>query len=326
MAKRLIHIEFFAGGEPNEETLAEMKQAFADLGWILDFSIGGGSNVDRWGLSFTAEDSEMPYATLMAMFRRFGLPLDYCGPFLYGDVSMMRQSVDWPRVRGADVEDVHLETLDITVSGSFHWPDRLVLEAGVRCVVSPRGDPGLPPPSFWAVALDADDKPLSDWNAYSSGGSWGGTVLRLGSSGQLTPPVNLLVRIMDLHRAGEVVFRSALVPEKNVMEMIEKTKQIQCENERLGSGMKERIVGSWECVKSSPHDVPGAIYEFSREGKFKLIHHPPRVVDGRYELERIILKMHCSPAAEEQRVIRKLTDTALILETTASTMEFKKKK
>jgi hypothetical protein len=33
MAKRVVSIEFFEGGEPNEDNLAQMERTFADLGW-----------------------------------------------------------------------------------------------------------------------------------------------------------------------------------------------------------------------------------------------------------------------------------------------------
>jgi hypothetical protein len=82
---------------------------------------------------------------------------------------MTRQSVEWPRQREADVEDVHLEILGIALRGSVQWQGRVLREAEIACVVSPRGNQPLPPVGFDQVRLlGEDDKPLSGWG--TSGG------------------------------------------------------------------------------------------------------------------------------------------------------------
>jgi hypothetical protein len=227
MAKRFIHLEFYTGGEPSEGNLALMTRAFADLGWKLDYSFGGGSNVDRWGLTLESEDSAMTYAALLATLRQFEIPVPadpsglsvsdpYC-PLIQigGDWPMPRQTVEWPLQRAADVGGLHLEILGIALCGECYWQDRRLREAEIRCVLSPRGNQPLPLPVVFTEVrvVGEDDKPLSDWNSETFGeGRIGETVFKLSTSvEQPTSPVNVFMRILDLHRAGEVVFRSVPV-------------------------------------------------------------------------------------------------------------------
>jgi hypothetical protein len=213
MAKRLIYITY-----PPANTAAngdQVRQAFAELGWTVKHFGIGSSSMDRDGLDIESEDRPLDHPTLIATLKGLGIPLaedqsNYTS--IIGDVAMPRQSVEWVDHRGADVGDMHLDILDVTPKGSVQWQDHLVPRLEVRGVVSPRGSSSLRCPLCFQV------KGLrEDGNSLSRLASYGGA---LWHSGEITfevpteepvTEIHLLVRILDIHRAGEVLFRSVPV-------------------------------------------------------------------------------------------------------------------
>jgi hypothetical protein len=217
MANRRISIDYdFRPDEPSGSHASQIRQAFGELGWTVTQYGGGSSNVHRCYLDIESADHQLDHPTLIATLKRLGIPLTQ-DPSVYtsisGDVSMERRSFDWPRCREADVGDVHVEVVDVTPRGPIQWKGRLVPQVGVRCIVSPCGNEYLKVPLCMEVtALGEDDKPLgSGLRTYSGPLSRPGeTVCELPVEREVAT-VNLLVRILDIHRAGEVMFRSVPV-------------------------------------------------------------------------------------------------------------------
>jgi hypothetical protein len=90
MSKRHISISYdFREGEYSVWQEAEIRQAFAELGWTLTQYGGGSSNVDRCSISIESEDRDLDRPTLIATLERLGIPVgDNTG--IYGDLSPER--------------------------------------------------------------------------------------------------------------------------------------------------------------------------------------------------------------------------------------------
>jgi hypothetical protein len=212
MAKHSISISYPPYAHPDTE---QVRRTFAELGWTVTYYGIGSSNLERDAIDVESDERPLDHPTLLATLRGLDIPLVE-DPFNYtsisGDVSMARQSVKWEPGRGADIEDVHLEILDVRPHGSFEWQDRFVPRLGVRCIVFPRGnDPLKFPVCIDVRALREDGQPISRLAIL------GGPVWQAGETTFEVPmdepvdTIQLLVRILDLHRAGEVLFRSVPV-------------------------------------------------------------------------------------------------------------------
>jgi hypothetical protein len=171
--------------------------------------------MDRDGLDIESESCLLDHPTLIATLKSLGIPLSeqqFNDTTIIGDVAMARQSVAWAHTRGADIEDVHLEIVDVTPQGSVQWQDRLVPRLGVRCIISARGSSPLRCPLGMEIkGLREDGKPLSRLATYS-GPLWhvGEATFEVATE-EPSAAIDLLVRILDIHRAGEVLFRSIAV-------------------------------------------------------------------------------------------------------------------
>jgi hypothetical protein len=213
MANRHISIDYdFRPDEPNEAYTRQIRQAFAEFGWTVTQYGGGSSNVHRCFLAIESEDRPLDHPTLIATLKRLGIPLTenpFTGTLIAGDVSMERRSVEWAHGRAADVADVHVEFLDVAPRGSFELEGRRVPQLGVRCIVSPRGTSPLRfPLAMEVIALREDEKRLGFFHrTVTSSSHLGETILNIPTAEQVAT-VHLLVRLLDMHRAGEVVFRS----------------------------------------------------------------------------------------------------------------------
>src|SRR5262249_7259053 len=143
MANRRISIDYdFRPDEPSPDHASQIREAFAQLGWTVTYYGGGTSNVHRGFLDIESSDRQLDHPTLIATLKRLGIPLTgnaFTHTGISGDVSMDRRSVEWAHGREADIDDVHVEILDVTSRDPFQWQDRLVPQLGVRCIVSPRG-------------------------------------------------------------------------------------------------------------------------------------------------------------------------------------------
>jgi hypothetical protein len=74
--KRLIVISYDCRpDEPSAAYRAEIKQAFAELGWTVTQCGGGMSNVHRCFIDIEADDRELDMATLIATLERLGIPV-----------------------------------------------------------------------------------------------------------------------------------------------------------------------------------------------------------------------------------------------------------
>ena len=192
-----------------------VRRAFAELGWTVTHYGIGSSSMDRDGLDIESEGRQLDHPTLIATLNSLGIPLSeqqYNDTTIIGDVAMARQSVAWAHSRGADIEDLHLEIVDVTPQGSVQWKDHLVPRLEVRCVISPRGNSPLRCPLGMEIkGLRADGKPLSHLGTYS-GPHWhtGEATFEVPTEAP-SAAVDLLVRILDIHRAGEILFRSVPV-------------------------------------------------------------------------------------------------------------------
>jgi hypothetical protein len=213
MAKHSISITYpLANPTPSGD---QVRRAFAELGWTVTHYGIGSSSMDRDGLDIESDDRPLDHATLIAALKSLGIPLSeqqFNDTGIIGDVAMARQSVVWAHSRGADIEDVHLEIVDLTPHGSVQWQDRLVPRLGVRCIISARGSIPLRYPLGMAITgLGEDGMPLSRLATYS-GPLWrGGEVTFEVPTEEPSAAIDLLVRILDIHRAGEVLFRSVPV-------------------------------------------------------------------------------------------------------------------
>jgi hypothetical protein len=212
MAKRLIYITYPPSAAASGD---EVRRAIAEVGWKVTHYGIGSSSMDRDALDIESEDRPLDHPTLIATLKDLGIPLaedEFNYTSIIGDVAMLRQSVEWAPGRGADIEDVHLEVLDVSPQGSIQWQDRLVPRLGVRCIVSPRGSSALRYPLCMDIkGLREDGKPLSHLATYS-GALWHtGEVTFAVPTEELVAAVHLLVRILDIHRAGEVLFQSVPV-------------------------------------------------------------------------------------------------------------------
>jgi hypothetical protein len=212
MAKRLIYITYPPSAAADGD---EVRRAIAKLGWtVMHYGIGS-SSMERDALDIESEDRPLDHPTLIATLKDLGIPLaedQFNYTSIIGDVAMPRQSVEWAHGREADIGDVHLEVLDVTPQGSVQWQDRLVPRLGVRCIISPRGSSPLRFPLCLEVkGLREDGKPLSGLATYS-GELWhtGEATFEVPTE-EPVAAVHLLVRILDIHRGGEVLFRSVPV-------------------------------------------------------------------------------------------------------------------
>ena len=64
---------------------AQIRQAFAELGWTVTQYGGGSSNVHRCHIDIEADDRELDRPTLVAMLKRLGIPIDDIG--IHGQLS-----------------------------------------------------------------------------------------------------------------------------------------------------------------------------------------------------------------------------------------------
>jgi hypothetical protein len=213
MAKRCISISYdFRPDEPSGGQEMQIRQAFADLGWTVTYYGSGSSNVHRCFLDVESDDCQLDHPTLIATLMRLGIPLTE-DPSTYttisGDMSMARRSEEWGYCQEADMADVHLQILDVTPGGSFQWKDRRVPCLGVRCIVSPHGSKTLRFPVCMRVtALRTEGNPLG----HAEGPLWHpGERAFEAPTEEPVASFDLLVRILDIHRAGEVVFHSVTV-------------------------------------------------------------------------------------------------------------------
>ena len=213
MAKHSISITYpFSNPTPSAD---HVQRAFAELGWTVTHYGIGSSSMDRDGLDIESDGRTLDHPTLIATLNSLGIPLreqQFNDTTIIGDVTMARQSVAWAYSRGADIEDVHLEIVDVTLQGSVQWQDRLVPRLGVRCIISARGSSPLRCPLGMEIkGLREDSKPLSQLATYS-GPLWhAGEVSFEVPAEEPSAAIDLLVRILDIHRAGEVLFRSVPV-------------------------------------------------------------------------------------------------------------------
>jgi hypothetical protein len=213
MAKRSIYITYpLAPTAPGGD---QVRRAFAELGWTVKHYGIGSSSMDRDGLDIESEDRPLDHPTLIATLKGLGIPLAedrFNNTSILGDVEMPQQSIDWAPRRGADVEDMHLEVVDVTPHGSLQWQDRLVPRLRVRCTLSPRGSAPLSYPVRMEVrGLREDGRPLSRL-VTDSGPLWNtGEATFEVPAEEPVAAVHLLVRILDIHRASEVLFRSVPV-------------------------------------------------------------------------------------------------------------------
>jgi hypothetical protein len=213
MAKRHISIDFdFPPDEPSEAHAARIRQVFGGLGWTVTQYGGGSSNVHRGSLDIESEDGRLDHPTLVAILKKLDIPLTedtFTHTNILGDVSMERRSLTWAQCREADIADVHVEILGAAPAASIQWKDRRIPCIGVRCNVSPRGPAPLKTPLCIDVTAIRDNgRPLGGF-ATLSGAVWhpGERVFDVPVE-EVVANVDLLVRILDIHRAGEVVFRS----------------------------------------------------------------------------------------------------------------------
>jgi hypothetical protein len=212
MASRSIYITYPPSDTPSGD---QVRRAFAELGWAVKHYGIGSSSLERDALDIESEDRPLDHPTLIATLKGLGIPLaedQFNHTDIIGDVAMARQSVEWAHGRGAEIEDVHLEILGVTPQGSVQWQDRLVPRLGVRCSISPRGSGTLRYPLCIEVkGLRDDGRPLSRL-ATHSGALWhtGEATFEVPTE-EPVAVVHLLVRILDIHRAGEVLFRSVPV-------------------------------------------------------------------------------------------------------------------
>jgi hypothetical protein len=121
--------------------------------------------MDRDGLDIESEGRPLDHSTLIATLKSLGIPVSedqFNYTSIIGDVAMARQFVAWAQSPGADIEDVHLEILDVAPQGSVQWQDLLVPRLAVRCLISSRKSSSLRCPLCMEVeGLSEDGKPLS---------------------------------------------------------------------------------------------------------------------------------------------------------------------
>jgi hypothetical protein len=210
MAKRSISVTYplSASGVSGDQA----RRAFAELGWTVKHCGIGSSSMDRDGLAIESNDRPLDHPTLIATLKGLGVPLSeqqFNHTDIIGDVAMARQSVDWVQSRECAVGDVHLEILAVTSQGAVRRQDRLVPRLVVRCLISPRGSSSLRYPVCMEVkGLHEDGSPLSRL-ATSSGPLWhAGEATFEVPTEEPVAAIDLLVQILDIHRAGEVRFQS----------------------------------------------------------------------------------------------------------------------
>lgn len=219
--KRHISISFYFGH--SDPSHSEVEQAFAELGWTVVHYGGGSSNIDRCYLTLESEDGHMDHPTLKATLTRLGIPLTE-DTSVFGDLPVERKlDIYWTECRAVSIQDVHLEILDITPGEPGRFPTkagstktRLVPSVNVRCMLSPHGDGPLEFPLVIKVdAFSEDNKPLAAGSInWTSGETLSGSkeiVVGIPIGNKRLAALNLLVRIFDIHRAGEVMFRSVPV-------------------------------------------------------------------------------------------------------------------
>jgi hypothetical protein len=214
MPKRSIHVShLLQPGAPTESISEELRRKFADLGWTVTFY--GGVSPDWDALHIESEDHELDHPTLIATLASSCVPLYERHASIYGDLLLERQYVDATKRRDAKIGDLRLEILDITADGpKTMLPDRLIYPLRVRCTITPCYGKGLQLPLDMNIsALRADDQNLGTGGIRMDGGSLSAPqqiTIEIPASEQ-AGVVNLLVKILDVHRAGEVVFQSLQV-------------------------------------------------------------------------------------------------------------------
>src|SRR5438067_3047648 len=118
MAKRSIYITYPPSDTPSGD---RVRRAFAELGWTVKHYGIGSSSLERDALDIESEDRPLDHPTLIATLKGLGIPLaedQFNHTDIVGDVAMARQTVEWAPGRGADIEDVHLEVLDVAPQGT----------------------------------------------------------------------------------------------------------------------------------------------------------------------------------------------------------------
>ncbi len=217
MSKRSISINYdFRPDEPVGGQESEIRQAFAQLGWSVVQYGGGSSNVHRCGLVIESETSELDHPTLINTLAKLGIPLSsdqFTGTSIYGDVLMHRQTVEWRNSHGVAIQDVHLEVLEVAHLAKAEWLDAgeegLIPTVGVKYRISTHKTQALQFPVDLSIQLiHANGKELGK----SHGPTWrAGEFTARPTATDKTATVDLLVRILDIHRAGEALFRTVPV-------------------------------------------------------------------------------------------------------------------
>jgi hypothetical protein len=211
MSKRSIHVShLLQPGAPTERITEELRRKFADLGWTVTFY--GGVSPDWDELHIESKDHELDYPTLIATMASSGVPLYERDTYISGDLLIERQYVDTTMRRDAKIGDLRLEILDVTAGGPEVVPhDRLIYPLRVRCTITSCDGKGLQFPLDMDIsALREDEEHLGKGGIRMASGSLSASqqiTIKVPASEQVEV-VNLVVKILDVHRAGEVVFRS----------------------------------------------------------------------------------------------------------------------
>jgi hypothetical protein len=222
MASRTIGIGYdFRPDEPSGGQEADIRRAFGELGWRVNYYGGGMSNVHRCFLDLESDTNELDHPMLIATLRRLGIPLSddpFTGISIHGDVAMPRQTADWADGCEHVVQGVRLKLSAVTVLSKDQWFDGrangLLPTARVRCEVSSATGSALPTPFVLNVEVgtpggDVLGSTESHWLSTES--------LTRDPSAEIIlkhlPPetATVALRALDVHRAWKVVFRSVRV-------------------------------------------------------------------------------------------------------------------
>ena len=205
----------FHPGQPCDERRKKVEREFAELGWkVIQYS--GSSNLHRVGIDIESSSCELDHATLIATLAKLDVPLSsdpFTGTHLYGDVAMKRCSVAWETSHQATVEDVRVEIQEVELLDRKEWfyagEKGLVPVIGLTCRVGPSGPA---PPRFPVEIAFGIHRPDGKSLGGSSGPLWRtGPARFTANMSDVTPMIDLDVRILDIHRAGEIMFRSVPV-------------------------------------------------------------------------------------------------------------------
>jgi hypothetical protein len=221
MAERSISVSYnFRPDEPSGGQEADIRRAFAALGWRVTYYGGGMSNVDRCFLDIQSDTAELDHPTLIATLQEVGIPLSdepYTGTSILGDVAMESHAVDWAPGREHVIQGVRLAVSPVTVLGRDQWfdgeADGLLPTARIGCDVS------LADPTAVQTPFDVRAEARTGGGEVLGNGGMGCSPAAGArhADGQMIlvrlPPetVDLHLRVLDLHRAWRVLFRGVRV-------------------------------------------------------------------------------------------------------------------